>query len=166
MRYLEVLLVTYIEYMYVAYILCHIHRMYSVSHTQNVCMWHTFYGVATIRRLLKIIGLFCKRALSNRRYSVKETYNLKEPTSRSHPFVLRVDPQRLICYYMSLLQKSPTNYRSLLQKSPIKETRVSHNIYGVASAGTPYVTYIECMWHSTCHIRRMYVCDIHSMSHT
>ena len=31
------------------------------------------YGVATISRLLKIIGLFCKRAISKRLYSAKET---------------------------------------------------------------------------------------------
>jgi hypothetical protein len=43
------------------------------------------YGVATISRLLQIIGLFCKRALYKRLYSAKETYNLKEPTDRSHP---------------------------------------------------------------------------------
>ena len=30
-------------------------------------------------------GLFCKRALWNRLYSAKETYNFKEPTNRSHP---------------------------------------------------------------------------------
>ena len=46
---------------------------------------HIFYGVATISRLLKIIGLFCKRALSKRLCSAKETYNFKEPTNRSHP---------------------------------------------------------------------------------
>jgi len=45
------------------------------------------YGVATISRLLKIIGLFCKRALSKRLNSAKETHNLKEPTNRSHPIV-------------------------------------------------------------------------------
>ena len=43
------------------------------------------YGVASTSRLLKIIGLFCKRALQKRLYSAKETYNLKEPTNRSHP---------------------------------------------------------------------------------
>ena len=43
------------------------------------------YGVATIRKLLKMIDLFCKRALQNRRYSAKETCNFKEPTHRSHP---------------------------------------------------------------------------------
>ena len=41
------------------------------------------YKVATISRLLKIIGLFCKRALEKRPYSAKETYHFKEPTNRS-----------------------------------------------------------------------------------
>ena len=36
--------------------------------------------MATISRPLKIIGLFCKRALSKRLYSAKETYNFKKPT--------------------------------------------------------------------------------------
>jgi len=44
--------------------------------------WTYSYGVATISSLLKIIGLFCKRALEKRRYSAKETYNFKEPTNR------------------------------------------------------------------------------------
>ena len=39
------------------------------------------YGVATIGRLLQIIGLFCKRALYKRPYSAKETFSFKEPTS-------------------------------------------------------------------------------------
>ena len=42
------------------------------------------YGVASTSRLLKIISLFCKRALQKRRYSAKETCNFKEPTNRSH----------------------------------------------------------------------------------
>ena len=37
-----------------------------------------------IRRLLKIIGLFCKRALQRRRYSAKETYNF---TPTTHMYV-------------------------------------------------------------------------------
>jgi len=32
-----------------------------------------------------MIRLFCKRALSKRIYSAKDTCNLKEPTNRSHP---------------------------------------------------------------------------------
>jgi len=52
------------------------------------------YGVATISRLLKITGLFCKRALYKRLYSAKENYNFKEncnfkePTNRSHPLAI------------------------------------------------------------------------------
>ena len=35
---------------------------------------HESYGVAMIRRLLNIIGLFCKRALQQRRYSTNISY--------------------------------------------------------------------------------------------
>jgi len=43
------------------------------------------YGLATISRLLQIIGLFCKRARQKRPIFSKETYNFKEPTNHSHP---------------------------------------------------------------------------------
>ena len=43
-----------------------------------------FYGVASVSRIDKMISLFCKRALQKRRYSAKETYNLIDPTDRSH----------------------------------------------------------------------------------
>jgi len=60
------------------------------------------YGVATISRLLRIIGLFCKRALEKRRYSAKETHNFKEPTNRSHPIAgydvyLSIDSESYTC---------------------------------------------------------------------
>jgi len=41
--------------------------------------------VATISRLLKMTGVFCKKALEKRPYSAKETYHFKELTNRSHP---------------------------------------------------------------------------------
>jgi len=41
--------------------------------------------VATISRLLKIVGLFCKRALQKRLHSAKESCKFEEPTNRSHP---------------------------------------------------------------------------------
>ena len=50
-----------------------------------------------------MIGLFCKRALSKRRHSAKETYNFKEPTKHSHPIVsmglLWCTCTRLDCVY-------------------------------------------------------------------
>jgi len=44
-------------------------------------------GVATMSRLLEIIGLFCKRALYNRRYFAKETYNLRSLLIVATPYV-------------------------------------------------------------------------------
>jgi len=41
--------------------------------------------VATISRLLKMIGLFCKKALQKRPIFSEETCNFKEPTNRSDP---------------------------------------------------------------------------------
>ena len=46
---------------------------------------HVRYGVATISRLPKNIGLFCKRALQKRPVFCKETCIFKHPTNRSHP---------------------------------------------------------------------------------
>ena len=43
------------------------------------------YGVATMSRLLKIIGLFCRIWPLLYGSFAKETYNLKELTNRSHP---------------------------------------------------------------------------------
>jgi len=67
----------------------HVKHECDVSHMNASCHLcegtDDFYGVATISRLLKIIGLFCKRALQKRRYSAKETHNFKELTNRSHP---------------------------------------------------------------------------------
>ena len=54
------------------------------------------YRVAMMSRLLEIIGLFCKRALWKRRYSAKETYNLKEPT-QAPPFTYIFDSHIYMC---------------------------------------------------------------------
>ena len=48
--------------------------------------WLKFdYGVATISRLLKIIGLFCRIWSLLQGSFAKETHDFKEPTNRSHP---------------------------------------------------------------------------------
>ena len=44
-----------------------------------------WYGVATISRLLKIIGLFCRILSRSQGSFAKETCNFKEPTNSSHP---------------------------------------------------------------------------------
>ena len=57
------------------------------THTTELIYW-TGYGVATISRLLKIIGLFCRISSLLQGSFAKETYNLKESTIRSHPIAL------------------------------------------------------------------------------
>jgi len=44
-------------------------------------------GVAAVSRIVKNLGLCCKRALYKRQCSAKETYKLIEPTDRSHPIL-------------------------------------------------------------------------------
>jgi len=46
------------------------------------------HGVATISRLLQIIGLFCRISSLLQGSFEKETHHFKEPTNRSHPILL------------------------------------------------------------------------------
>ena len=78
------------------------------------CLWKyqmqlhcTIYGVATISRMLKNIGLFCKRALQKRPVFCKETCIFKHPTNRSHPIAMHES------YDLSLLKA--INYNRLQQ---------------------------------------------------
>ena len=57
-----------------------------------------------ISGLLKIIGLFCKRALLKRLYSAKATYSFKEPTNRSHPIRIRCNSLQTTATYCNSLQ--------------------------------------------------------------
>ena len=43
---------------------CHVYNVYHLCHVYHVCRVYHAYGVASISRLLKMKGLFCKRALS------------------------------------------------------------------------------------------------------
>jgi len=70
-----------------------------------IYVYHTYlYGVASISRLLKMIGIFCKRALWKTLYSAKETYNFKEPTDRSHPIYIYVYRTYSYVYMYTLLR--------------------------------------------------------------
>ena len=51
---------------------------------------YSIYGVDSVGRIDKIIGLFCKRVLSKRLYSVKETCNFIDPTNRSQPMIVYI----------------------------------------------------------------------------
>jgi len=91
------------------------------------------YGVATISRLLKIIGLFCERALSKRRYSAKETYNFKEPTNRSHPIYTK---------------SGAFTYRAIIH--PIRIHYCAHSEALVAATLQPYMESLCIHDHTHC----------------
>ena len=65
----------------------------------RVASWHSIcYGVASVSRIDKNIGLFCKRDLYERLYSAKETYDLIDPTNRSHPIYTFISAYYSIYY--------------------------------------------------------------------
>jgi len=84
-----------------------------VARCQIDCIWGG-YGVATISRLLKILGLFCRISSLLQGSFAEETYNFKAPTHRSHP-IRGVVALKL---YVSFAEYSLL-YRVLLQKRPI-----------------------------------------------
>ena len=86
------------------------------------------YGVASVSRIDKFIGLFCKRALQRRRYSAEETYNLIDPTNRSHavsrPHLKHAD---LGLTSNMLISVSPQTSRSLLKHACLIQTKEPSN---------------------------------------
>ena len=61
------------------------------------------YGVASISRLLKIICLFCRISSLLLGSFAKETYNFKEPTSRSHPIPITHTHTRIFWWVVCAL---------------------------------------------------------------
>jgi len=79
--------VTHILHIYFLHICTFVPYIY-VCHLKRCFMVYILYGVALVSRINSITGLFCKIALWKRRYSAKETYNLIDPTDRSHPIYI------------------------------------------------------------------------------
>ena len=71
-------------------------RLINVSgHKERPRLWIRLYihlyGVATISRLLQIVGLFCRVSSLLKGFFAKETYNLKESTNRSNPIAVHME---------------------------------------------------------------------------
>jgi len=120
----------------------HIRQIRTIFH-QN----RPIYAVATICRLLNIKGLFCKRALEKRRYSAKETYNLKEPTNYRHSisdkYVLHLEFMCVI--YWSLFLHP--NYSLSLTHTHIS---LSHTQIPGRYPHTSFSTKESCNWWLFC----------------
>ena len=78
-------------------VLIHIqhHSCVVLIHIQHSeCLRKYTYGVATVSRIDKIIGLFCRISSLLEGSFAKETYNFIDPTSQSQPIVLAGNPLR------------------------------------------------------------------------
>ena len=83
----------------------------------SVIHLHVQYGVALVSRIDGIIGLFCKRALQTRQYSAEETYNLIDPTDRSHPIAVAHTQSHLHIFLHTYLHHTyiqHSNFRILI----------------------------------------------------
>jgi len=118
--YVMIHICVYISYMYIiVYIhiyLCHytyecvythIFLSLHIYHDTNMCVyiiiWGGYDGVATISRLLKINGLFCKRARYKRRYSAKESYNFKELLIVATPYIYIIVYVHICLYHYTYM---------------------------------------------------------------
>jgi len=165
--------VTY-EYIY-EYIWIYMDESCHVRMTLRTCM---SYGVATMSRLLKIMGLFCKRALQNRRYSAKETYNFKEPTNRSHltHYVHTwVSFDRLWMghdYYIWILVNGSWWVMSHIWMSHVTHTNESCHTYEwvMSHIRMSHVTHMNESWYTyewvMSHIRMSHVTHTNESCHT
>ena len=88
------------------------------------------YGVASISRLLKILGLFCRICSFLHGSFGKKTYNFKEPTNRSRPIALQnCDRALLFCVQIAILLKlinSPSSLLNLLGRLTIESSVAVH----------------------------------------
>jgi len=123
--------------------------------------------VAVCCSVLQIISLFCKRALCNKWYSVKETYNLIDPTDRSHPITRKwalLHPQ-WAWYSACKCRTSHTNRRVWHTNKPYsthKELNMTHKLKVLWRAHTLWVILGSLCVESAlfvCHTRG-FVCGI------
>ena len=68
------------------------------EHAIRIVLEKDPYGVATVSRIDKIIGLFCRVSSLLLGSFAKETYNLFDPTNQSHP-ILHIDMHVYTCIY-------------------------------------------------------------------
>ena len=67
----------------------------NIRHPMSLCHPVQYYGVATVSRLPKIIGLICRISSLLSGSFAKETCNLKEPTNHSHLIVESLIPMQI-----------------------------------------------------------------------
>jgi len=110
---------TYIDTHIYTYIHTYIHTYVRTSSRWTHRTSLTSYGVASINRMLKNIGLFCKIDLQKRPIFCKETYIFKRPMDRGHPIAERQMKRQMKHVWPSLVDFS--RQRNILTKYSVRD---------------------------------------------
>ena len=124
-----------------------------------VCNW--LYGLASVSRIDKIIGLFCKRALQKRHCSAKETYNFVDPTYRSHPIYTNslVHPKNLLPR-ITVIFVFPIHFHNFYRQ----DQKISQLLMSVPKHITTTLVYTNCslfFTRITCNVYMNYMSSLH-----
>jgi len=93
------------------------------------------YGLATISRLLKVPGLFCRIQSLLQGSFAKETYNFKEPTNRSHQIYICFSNCPM-CSINAQIAHGAIEYRRL---GPLKKDSPRKSTFYISLSSTVYM---------------------------
>jgi len=138
-------------YIYVCAAVIEPDTMIDTNESSHIHMHESCYGLATISRLLKIIGLFWR--ISSLLYGsfAKETYNFKEPTNWSHPIRICMSLHRssyTCAWVMSCVNEAQICCAAAQQMSHVKRHRIGARINWLMWMS--HVMYINT--HESCHV--------------
>ena len=95
-------------------------------YTSTYSVYTVYGGEATMSRLLKIISLFCRIESLEQGSIAKETYDFKEPISRSHPIPVYTVHDYVICHTHERVDILHTTVYIVLDYDYLHMSRIVH----------------------------------------
>ena len=104
----------------------HMARIPVYMYTSTYSVYTVYGGEATMSRLLKIISLFCRIESLEQGSIAKETYDFKEPISRSHPIPVYTVHDYVICHTHERVDILHTTVYIVLDYDYLHMSRIVH----------------------------------------